>query len=322
MFMMASEFGMRSFRAIKNMNALETVGILTPEKQYTLKYGGGHHKEMINPIYQELQVECRNTNIPLFVMEKMNSTETVQVIREWNPQLIIVLGWYHLIGKEILEIPSNGIIGLHSSLLPKYRGGAPLVWQIINGEQYAGISLFYMNEGVDAGDIVSQKKIRIEEDDTIATLYAKVEREGIALLKENLPLIAENCAPRKKQIGLSDKDIYPQRSPQDGIINWAGTSRQIYNFVRAQTKPYPGAFTYYREHKIIIWFCEVVDYKDMTQESGVILDIIMANGGMQPVVSTMDSKYAIKMKEFLVLDKEGQRVTVLDKFFDVGARFG
>lgn len=319
--MLASGFGLNCFDVVEKINEVEVVGVITPKEKYKLKYGEGCIKEMENLIFHSLVIKCQKKDIPFFVMEKMNSLETIQQIIEWNPELIIVSGWYHMIGKKILDIPSKGVIGLHSSMLPRYRGGAPLVWQMINGEKTAGISLFYMDVGVDSGDIVAQTPIPIEEYDTIGTLYAKVNREGIKLLKDNLPLIAEGKSLRVKQVGLSDNEIYPQRSPQDGIINWTNTGRQIYNFVRAQTKPYPGAYTYYSEYKIVIWKCMIIHNKYLSGEPGVIADIKIEHGKCEPIALTGDSECAIHIKEFLVLNENGQAVEAGNDLFRVNEFF-
>lgn len=306
-FMLASAFGLQCFEEVRNIKEVETAGVVTPKEKYELKYGGGCSKEMENPVYHDLCTLCEKTESPLFIMEKMNSKETVHRIAQWQPDLIIVSGWYHMIGEEILQIPSKGVIGLHSSLLPKYRGGAPLVWQMINGEEFAGISLFYINsvtEGVDSGDIIGQRKVKIEENDTIGTLYQKVGENGIGLLKENIPLIARGCAPRKKQTELSDQDIFPQRSPADGEINWAKTSRQIYDFVRAQTKPYPGAFAYQNAKKVMIWSCEVIPWEHTAVEPGTVLCVERDEKHCYPVISTNDLEYAVKIKEYTVCGTE------------------
>lgn len=317
--MLASKYGLQCFDAVKEMTAVEIAGVVMPRQEYVLKYNGRNTKKMKNEIFSDVIQRCEQLDIPVYIMDKMNHSDTRQMIRIWAPELIIVSGWYHLIGKEILEIPKKGIIGLHASLLPKYRGGAPLVWQMINGEEFAGITLFYMCEGVDTGDIIGQRKVRIEDDDTIGTLYGRIGEAGIDLLRENLPLLATDTAPRRKQTGLSAQDIYPQRSPQDGIINWTETSRQIYNFVRAQTRPYPGAFTYYMKYKIMIWSCEVTEYKCEVRNSGVIVDIVVENSASYPIVSTGDAKYGIKITDYLVLNENGQEEKMTQNLFKKGA---
>lgn len=319
--MLASTFGLKCFDVVENIDVVEVVGVITPKERYELRYGGSCSKEMKNPVFHSLTMKCQKKDIPFFVMEKMNSNETIQQIKEWEPELIIVSGWYHMIGKKILGIPPKGVVGLHSSMLPKYRGGAPLVWQIINGEKAAGISLFYLAEGTDSGDIIAQRSVVIEEYDTIGTLYDKISIEGMRLLKDNLPLIAADKSMRMKQVELSANEIYPQRSPQDGIINWTSTSRQVYNFVRAQTRPYPGAYTYYLGYKVVVWACTVIPNVYSIEAPGVIIDLKMNNGKCEPVVLTGDFEYAIHITEFLALNENGQEVKTESGLFQVNKSF-
>lgn len=257
-FFGASAYGIKCLRAVLDIKCVELIGVVTTQKEYILTYSAGQENRIMNnAVYDEIHQIGAEKNIPVFVMEKMNEQRTIDVLMDWEPELIVVSGWYHMIGASIRTISKYGVVGLHSSLLPKYRGAAPLVWQMINGESKTGITLFYMDKGVDSGDIIAQAEEVIEETDTIATLYERVGSKGIELLKEYLPLIALEKAPRIKQEHLEEKDVWPQRKPEDGLIDWSKSPREIENFVRAQTKPYPGAYTIVNGKKVIIWDCTV-----------------------------------------------------------------
>lgn len=295
---MASQYGLKCYKAIKEMQSIEMVGILTTPLHFILKYEKEKSKEMDNTIYQEVVAEREINHIPIYITDKINNEETIHIVQEWNPDLIVVSGWYHIIRKEIREIPSKGIIGLHASLLPRYRGGAPLVWQLINGEAESGITLFYIDEGTDTGDIIGQKKIVVEKNDDIGTLYEKVGEEGIELLKEHIPQIACNCAPKKKQIDIEKYNIYPQRKREDGRIDWTKSSNDIYNFVRAQTRPYPGAFSMYDKYQIIIWKCKVVKIRNKSCLAGTVADVFEEYGNIYPVVATGEQGYGIEIVEY------------------------
>ncbi|UCC43551.1 MAG: methionyl-tRNA formyltransferase [Candidatus Zixiibacteriota bacterium] len=180
------------------------------------------------------------------------------LFERWRPDLVAVLGWYHIIPHEALEYPRCGCVGLHASLLPKYRGMAPISWALINGETETGVSLFYLAEGVDDGDIIAQARITIGEQDDCATIYEKVTAESIGLLRHYLPPIADGSAPRNKQ-DEAEATVFPRRRPDDGIIDWHQPAWQVYNFVRAQTRPYPGAFTAIQGRKLLIWRTEVIE---------------------------------------------------------------
>ncbi len=258
-FMGASKFGLKCFKKLFDLKNINIRGVVTTAKQFSVKYEKGTKQNTINNlIYDEISQLCVSKNIPLNVVTgKMNNKILIDTLKEWAPDFILVVGWYHIIGDEILKIPHKGIAGLHASLLPLYRGGAPLVWALINGESETGITFFYFDNGIDTGDIIAKKKVEITVDDTIRTLYEKVEVAGIELIENYLPLIDNGTAPRIKQVIDETNKVYSQRNPDDGVIDWQLNPKDIYNFVRAQTHPYPGAFTYYNGQRIYIWECKV-----------------------------------------------------------------
>jgi methionyl-tRNA formyltransferase len=161
-----------------------------------------------------------------------------------------------MIGREILDLPRRGAFNLHGSLLPAYRGRCPVNWVIINGEAQTGVTLHYMIDKPDAGDIVGQKAVAIELLDTAKTLYDKLCQAAKELLDELLPLIKSNQIPRRKQ-NLAEGSYYGGRRPEDGRIDWNKSADEIYNLIRAVTEPYPGAFALLdNDEKIIIWCAE------------------------------------------------------------------
>jgi methionyl-tRNA formyltransferase len=151
-------------------------------------------------------------------------------------------------------IPSIGSFNLHGSLLPAYRGRSPVNWVLVKGEKQTGVTLHHMVEEPDAGDIVGQKEVRIEFEDTAYTLYQKLCTKARELLKEVLPLIENGNAPRTAQ-NLREGSYYGGRKPEDGRIDWGWPIMQIYNLIRAVTEPYPGAFTHLPgDEKLFIWW--------------------------------------------------------------------
>jgi methionyl-tRNA formyltransferase len=173
-------------------------------------------------------------------------------VRGWRPELILVLGWYFKVPREIRELAERGCLGIHASLLPKYRGGAPIPWAIIQGETRTGVTLFHLDDELDAGDVVAQSAFAIEADDTCATVYAKAEAASIDILKQTLPALADGTAPRRPQDS-AEATWFPQRRPEDGLIDWSWDARRLRNFIRAQTHPYPGAFYYQGGEKVTVW---------------------------------------------------------------------
>ena len=259
-FLCASEYGFECLRCVCDILNCNVVGVITMPKQYEITYDNGRKSRIAdNPILDELFEFCELGKKELFISKKVNSLETINKVKKWSPDLIIVSGWYQIIKKDILDLPSKGVIGLHASMLPQYRGGGPLVWQMINGEEYAGISLFYMDEGCDTGDIIAQKQVKICDGDTIKELYERVGKTGIDLLRENIPLIESGTANRFKQDDGYEGSVFPPRTEEDGLIDWRKSSKDIMNFVRAQTRPYPGAYTIIGNKKITIWDCSIED---------------------------------------------------------------
>jgi methionyl-tRNA formyltransferase len=157
-----------------------------------------------------------------------------------------------MIGDETLEVASYGFLGMHNSSLPKYRGGSPLVWTMINGEKQAGLSLFSFTKGIDEGDIWAQESVEIGPDDYIADILMKLEAKAIALLREKyLDILNGKLKPVPQNHNLAT--YCAMRIPEDGLIDWHKPSQGVYNFIRAQSDPYPGAFTISEGKKLIIW---------------------------------------------------------------------
>ena len=252
---MASQYGLECYRAVKEIKDVVICGILTTPAHFELKYEKNKTKEMDNTIYHDVIAESETKNIPVYVTDKMNNEKSVSVIRNWKPDLIVVSGWYHIIKEEILGIPPKGIIGLHTSLLPQYRGGAPLVWQMINGEKKAGITLFYMDHGTDTGDVIGQREVAIEEEDDIGTLYQKVGKKGIELLQNYIPQIAENVAPRKQQpdacggVQNSIESIRREKRRMDGL-----TGRKNRRIFITLSEPRQDPIRVLFQHTTEMWF--------------------------------------------------------------------
>jgi len=202
--------------------------------------------------YVNLKPYSEQLRIPYF---EINSEEGHKLldfekeIKEIFPNVIIAAGWFYMIPKKIRQIPRHGVWCLHASLLPNYAGGAPLVWAMINGEKETGVTLFRADGGIDDGDIIFQKKIKIKEKYKIKDLLKKSSKvaKKIVLKAVNQNKIIYN--PQDK----SKIKIFPQRSPMDGEIDWSWDSKTIINFVKAQSKPYPGAWTIINGKKITLW---------------------------------------------------------------------
>lgn len=189
-------------------------------------------------------------NIPLEIATSKKNCEAI--IERMNPDFCLVVGWYWLFSKQIIDKIRCGIIGIHGSLLPKYRGGSPIVWAIINGESKTGVSLFSIEEGLDSGGIWGQKMVSIEDNDDIGDVLQKIELVSLELLREKYIDIIQGTARSIPQ-DETGATYCTLRSPNDGRIQWNLPARTIYNFIRAQSRPYPGSFTYWEGKKVTIW---------------------------------------------------------------------
>jgi methionyl-tRNA formyltransferase len=190
--------------------------------------------------------------IPLHHVRSINDPEALATIRELEPDLVFCVGWTQLLGEELLSIPRLGCLGFHASLLPHYRGRAPVNWAIINGEILTGNTLMVLDPGVDTGDIVAQRAIAISDDDTCGTVYDKVAASELEMLDEVLPLIHVGLMPRRRQDD-SRATVVGRRRPEDGRIDWCRTTRELHDWVRALTDPYPGAFTTIDGEQVWVW---------------------------------------------------------------------
>jgi len=180
-------------------------------------------------------------DIPVFQPEKLKDGTAASIIRELNPDLIVVAAYGRILPKEILDFPELGCINVHSSLLPKYRGAAPIHWAILKGEEESGVTIMHMAEELDAGDIISQKKTMIDSDETVEVLHDRLALLGAELLIETILEILKGTAKRTQQ----DKDFVsyaPMLSRDLSPMNWTHSAQALHNQVRGLI-PWPSAVT-------------------------------------------------------------------------------
>ena len=247
-FIGASKFGLRCLRLAHSLSCCKLTGIVTAPRQFTISYSPAG---VTNVMHADVPGFASKNGLACKTIERgMNDPGLLETVMAWNPDAFLVVGWYHMIPKTWRKIAPA--YGLHASLLPDYSGGAPLVWAMINGETRTGITMFQMDDGVDSGPLVDQAEEPIHPDDTIATLNARIEERGFELLVGALPRLADGSAALQPQ-PLQGRRVMPQRSPEDGRIDWRKNSQAINRFIRAQTKPYPGAYTIQGCERIVIW---------------------------------------------------------------------
>jgi methionyl-tRNA formyltransferase len=195
--------------------------------------------------------------LPVLAPKTPNTPSFIRHLRTFQPDLILSFYYRRLLSRELLAVPRLGGINLHGSLLPKYRGRAPVNWVLVNGETQTGVTLHYMTEHADAGDIIAQRPVAIAFEDTALTLFEKVAQAAVELFREAFPLIEAGKAPRRPQ-DPAQATYFGGRTPDDGRIDWGRPALELYNLVRAVTTPYPGAFTYLRGKRLYVWSARLI----------------------------------------------------------------
>jgi methionyl-tRNA formyltransferase len=219
--------------------------------------------------FVDLEPLARAHGITVRRCVNINSAESVERVRQLRPDLMVVTGWTRLLSAELLSVPPRGVMGFHASLLPRYRGRAPVNWAILRGEPVTGNTMMYLDAGTDTGDICDQQTVPITPDDTCATVYARVGDAGGEMLRRHLPALLDGTAPRRPQ-GPGDGPPLPKRTPEMGVTDWDRPARAVHDWIRALTFPYPGAFTFLGERKLMLWG-SMVDGADTRRAAGEVL---------------------------------------------------
>lgn len=217
-----------------------------------------------------VKVEAERLGIQVIQPEKLTGSQELEDIIALNADLIVTAAFGQLLPKELLEAPRLGCINVHASLLPKYRGGAPIHKAIMDGETETGVTIMYMVEKLDAGDMISQVTIPIEESDHTGKMFTKLSAAGMTLLKDTLPSIVNETnkrIPQDESLVTFARNI----SREQERIDWTNSGTAIYNQVRG-LHPWPGAYTTFRGDNVKIWWSEKVDVQsDVTP--GTIISI-------------------------------------------------
>ena len=251
-FIGSSAFALKCLETCLVLPEVRITGVVTAPRTFAISY---RPSGVTNVLHADVAGMAESHAIPVRSLERgMNDPALYEAATGWKPDLFLVAGWYHMIPRRWRELAPA--FGLHASLLPDYSGGAPLVWAMINGESKTGITLFQMDDGVDSGPIAGQKEEPILPTDTIATLYARIEERGLELLRETLPQLASGTLKLHPQ-DETRRRIMPQRAPEDGLIDWNWDADRLDRFIRAQTRPYPSAFSTLNGKPLKIWQAEV-----------------------------------------------------------------
>ncbi|WP_407074304.1 methionyl-tRNA formyltransferase [Paenibacillus lacisoli] len=206
-------------------------------------------KKVLTP--SPVKIAAEKHGLPVLQPLRLRNPESVEEVAALQPDLIVTAAYGQILPKAVLDLPQYGCLNVHGSLLPKYRGGAPIQRSIINGEKVTGVTLMYMAEGLDTGDTIEKVEVPIEREDTSGTMFEKLSLAGAELLRQELPRILEGSAKRIPQ--QEEEATYaPNLKREDEKLDWTSASEEIYNQIRGLV-PYSGAFTLWDEQVFKVW---------------------------------------------------------------------
>ena len=283
-FMGTPEFSIPCLEALIN-HEHEVIAVVTqPDKPK-----GRGKKVQPTPIKE---VALKN-NIPVYQPLKVKDPEFTTFLRSLSPDLIVVVAFGQILSKDILDIPPNGCVNVHASLLPKYRGAGPIYWSVINGEEKTGVTTMFMDVGLDTGDMILKEEIPILEQDTAGTIHDKLSSLGARVLINTIKLIEQGKAPREKQKD-EEATYAPMLDKKLGKIDWGKSSKEVVCLIRG-TNPWPVAYTSYQGQKFKIYEAELFDKEYKGRQQGEIVEIVPKEG---LVISTGDGSVIINDVQF------------------------
>jgi len=216
-----------------------------------------------------VKIAAQALNIPVLQPENIKAPEFIETLKQLEPEIIVVAAYGRILPPAILNLPKYGCINVHASLLPKYRGAAPIHWSIINGEKETGITIMRMDEGMDTGAIILQEAMPILDDDNVGTLHDRMAALGARLLLKALSLAAD----KGELIGTpqtGEPSYAPMLKAENEIINWERSSVELYNQIRGMD-PWPGARTTLNDKVLKLWRAEVINEEPVAQLPGQVL---------------------------------------------------
>lgn len=282
------EFSKKTLEKLIDLKA-EIVGVCTKRES------------ACNSDYSDLVSICVDQNIPYRYVEDINNRDNIEWIRSLSADIIFCFGWSSLIKKELLYLCPMGVVGYHPAKLPKNRGRHPLIWALVLGLKQSASTFFFMKEGVDDGDIFSQKDFEISDHDDAMSLYLKMTEFALVQIEEFLPQLKNGSFTRIVQ-NPAEANVWRKRTKDDGKIDFRMSSNAIYNLVRALVKPYVGAHVEYNGEDIKIWKVRVLEEFKSNFEYGKVLQSNINS----IIVKTYDGAIEILEHDFRVLPKRGE----------------
>lgn len=256
-FMGSPDFAVESLDKLIKSDFINLKGVVT---QPDRKRGRGQ-KLKPTPVKKLAQ----KNDIEVYQPSKISTEIGVKKLNDWNPDLIIVVAYGQILSKEVLEVPDLGCVNLHASLLPKYRGAAPIHQAVINGDQKSGVTTMFMEEELDSGPMLLKAEVEITAKDTAGSLHDKLATQGADLLVETIKKLANDEIKPKEQ-DHSQASYAPKLDKDDCEIDWQASAKAIWNKIRG-LNPWPGAYTYYNGERFKLWQSKFV--KDEASASKV-----------------------------------------------------
>ncbi len=295
-FMGTPDFAKESLEAIYNAGHNIIAVVTNPDRPK------GRGMKMIASPVKEFAIE---KSIPVLQPEKIR--EIKDTLEQINPDLFCVVAYGKILPQDILDIPKKGSINVHGSLLPQYRGAAPIQWAVLNGDKKTGITTMYMNAGMDTGDMILQEEVQIGEDETTGELWDRLSKIGAKLLVETVAKIEKGIAPRTPQSG--EFTMAPMLNKEMARIDWINkNSREIKNLVRG-LNPIMGAYTTYNDKKIKIWRAGSIELDEFIENHPEFADYKVSLNNMEGgavIYSDIKQGLYVKAKTGIVIIQEVQ----------------
>ncbi len=295
-FMGTPDFAKESLEAIYNAGHNIIAVVTNPDRPK------GRGMKMIASPVKEFAIE---KSIPVLQPEKIR--EIKDTLEQINPDLFCVVAYGKILPQDILDIPKKGSINVHGSLLPQYRGAAPIQWAVLNGDKKTGITTMYMNAGMDTGDMILQEEVQIGEDETTGELWDRLSKIGAKLLVETVAKIEKGTAPRTPQSG--EFTMAPMLNKEMTRIDWINkNSREIKNLVRG-LNPIMGAYTTYNDKKIKIWRAGSIELDEFIENHPEFADYKVSLNNMEGgavIYSDIKQGLYVKAKTGIVIIQEVQ----------------
>lgn len=298
-FMGTPDFAVGALEAI--LNAGHKVGLVVtqPDKAQ------GRSKELKPPAVKQCALKH---NLPVFQPERIKKEEAVAVLKQYDADLYVVAAFGQILSKEILDIPKFGCINIHASLLPKYRGAAPIQWAVINGEEKTGVTIQQMNEGVDTGDILLQKEYYLQKDETGESLFDRLCDLGAVAIVEAIEKIEDGSITKTPQ-NEEESTHAKMLTKAMGLIDFHKSAENIERLVRGLNS-WPSAYTFYKGKTMKIWKAEVMRHIDDAKNQyvpGTIVEkdkesfsVVCGDDVLKITEIQLEGKRRMSVKEFLL----------------------